>query len=136
MNRVILTGRLTKDPELKTTASGVAVASFTLAVDRRFKSQNGEREADFITCRAWRQTAEFITKYFTKGAKLSIMGNLQTGKYEKDGRTIFTTDVIAEEAYFVESPNRNQQPNTYTPGTVPDKVEAPPYDDTALPFDL
>lgn len=108
MNKVILVGRLVRDPEMRQTQSGVAVCSMTVAVDRRFKSASGERETDFISVKAWRQTAEFITQYFEKGRRIGIVGSIQTGKYEKDGRTVYTTDVIADEAYFVDSAEQSQ----------------------------
>ncbi len=151
MNKAILMGRLTRDPELRTTTSGISVVSFTLAVDRRFKSQSGEREADFISCRAWRQTAEFIQKYFTKGSKLAVVGSIQTGSYEKDGRTVYTTDVVVDEAYFVESrssrdggdygsnqgrQNYNDTHQSSEPGRFNDAFTPGPSDDTSLPFDL
>lgn len=149
MNKAILMGRLTRDPELRTTQSGISVVSFTLAVDRRFKSQSGEREADFISCRAWRQTAEFIQKYFSKGSKLAVVGTIQTGSYEKDGRTVYTTDVVVDEAYFVESKSaasgggdygNNQGRQTYNQPSdgnrFNDAFTPGPSDDTSLPFDL
>ncbi|MDD2214922.1 MAG: single-stranded DNA-binding protein [Oscillospiraceae bacterium] len=156
MNKAILMGRLTRDPELRTTQSGVPVVQFTLAVDRRFKNQNGERQADFISCQAWRQTAEFIAKYFQKGAKLAVVGSIQTGSYEKNGQTVYTTDVVVEEAYFVES--RRQQDGQHAPAPQAgrpsqsgrsadnngarqqdnsfDSFMPGPADDTSLPFDL
>lgn len=130
MNVATLVGRLTRDPELRTTQSGVSVVSFTVAVDRRFKNQNGEREADFISCQAWRQTAEFIQKYFTKGMKIGIVGTIQTGKYDKDGHTVYTTDVVVEQAHFVES--KNSDGGGYT---APNVLDSAPLN-TDLPFDL
>lgn len=99
-NKVILEGRLTSDPDLRTTTSGVAVCNFSLAVDRNFK--NGEeRLADFPTLRAWRGTAGFIAKYFRKGDPILIDGRLETSKYQdKDGKTIYRTDVVVENATF------------------------------------
>lgn len=132
MNVATIVGRLTRDPEVRTTQSGIAVASFTVAVDRRFKNQNGEREADFISCQAWRQNAEFIGKYFTKGMKIGIVGTIQTGSYEKDGRTIYTTDVVVDQAHFVESKS-SQSESAYT---APNTFAAPALDNTDLPFDL
>ena len=99
MNKVLLLGRLTKDPELRATPSGMSVTSFTIAVNRRFKKD----ETDFISCVAWRNTAEFITKYFSKGNMIAVVGSLQTGRFEKDGQTHYTTDVNVEEAYFTGS---------------------------------
>lgn len=99
-NRVILEGRITNDVELKTTQSGVEFCNFTMAVDRNFK--NGEeRLADFPTCKAWRGTAGFIAKYFEKGDPILIDGRLETSKYETDdGRTVYRTDVVVENAAF------------------------------------
>ena len=111
MNKVILLGRLTKNPELKTTASGVSVVSFTVAVNRRY-AKEGQQTADFINCVAWRSTAEFISKYFTKGRMICVVGNLQTGKYEKDGQTHYTTDVVIDEAYFAESKYNSNNNNS------------------------
>lgn len=104
MNKVILLGRLTRDPELRTTPSGVSVCSFSVAVNKRF-AKDGQRDADFISCVAWRNTAEFICKYFTKGRMIGIVGSLTTGRYEKDGQTHYTTDVTVDEAYFADSKN-------------------------------
>lgn len=101
MNKVILLGRLTRDPELRTTPSGVSVTSFSIAVTRRFQKD----QADFINCVAWRQTAEFISKYFSKGSMISVVGSLQTGRYEKDGQTHYTTDVVVDEVHFTGSRN-------------------------------
>ena len=104
MNKVILMGRLTKDPELRrTNTSGIPVVSFTLAVDRRFKSQNGERETDFISLIAWRQQAEFVAKYLHQGSKICVVGTLQTRSYEKNGEKRYVTEVVVEEVYFAES---------------------------------
>ena len=104
MNKVELIGRLTKDPEVKLTTNQTPFCTFTLAVDRRFKDANGQREADFINCVAWRQTATFIQKYFRKGNRLAVIGSIQTRSYEdKNGQKVFVTEVIADEAEFVES---------------------------------
>lgn len=103
MNKVVLVGRLTKDVELRTTPQGVSVCSFTIAVNRRFKNASGEYEADFINCVAWRQTAEFLSKYFSKGRMVGISGSIQTRSWEKDGERRYATEVLAEEAYFVDS---------------------------------
>ena len=100
MNKVILMGRLARDPELRSTPNGVSVCTFALAVSRRFKNANGEYDADFINCVAWRQTAEFISKNFTKGRMLGVAGSLQTRSYEKDGQKRYVTEVSVDEAYF------------------------------------
>ena len=108
MNKVILIGRLTKDPEVKNTASQATVCRFTLAVDRRFKDQNGQRQADFISCVAWRQTANFISSYFHKGSKIAVVGSIQTRTYDdQNGQKRYVTDVVVDEAEFVDSAASN-----------------------------
>lgn len=103
MNSTNLTGRLTRDPEVRYTDGGSTVARFTLAVDRRFKTENGPT-ADFISCVAFGKTAEFIEKWFTKGIKMELSGRIQTGSYtNKDGQKVYTTDVAAEQVGFGES---------------------------------
>ncbi len=103
MNKVILMGRLTRDPELRTTPNGVSVCSFTIAVNRRFKNAEGSYDADFINCVAWRQTGEFVSRYFTKGRMIAVVGSLQTRTYEKDGQKRYATEVQVDEAHFTES---------------------------------
>lgn len=117
MNKVILLGRLVKDPELKHTNNGNSVASFTVAVNRRFAKQGEDRKADFINCVAWRTTAEFISKYFTKGSMLSVCGNIQTRTYDdKDGKKIYVTEVIVDEVYFAGDRQNSSSTNTYNEG--------------------
>ena len=112
MNKVILIGRLTKDPEVKNTASQVTVCRFTIAVDRKFKDQNGQRQADFISCVAWRQTANFISSYFHKGSKIAVVGSIQTRTYDdQSGQKRYVTDVVVDEAEFVDSANSNGNSN-------------------------
>lgn len=102
MNKVILIGRLTKDPELRYTQSGTGVATFTLAVNRRFSNQNGEREADFINCVAWQKSAEFVANYFKKGQEMALEGRLQVRTYDgNDGQRKWVTEVVVEQAEFV-----------------------------------
>ena len=108
MNRVELVGRITRDPELRYTSSNIASVRFTLAVNRNFTNQNGEREADFINCVAWRNQAENIKKYVSKGSLVSVEGRIQTGSYEKDGQRIYTTDVVADSVQFLESKAQSQ----------------------------
>ena len=103
MNKVILVGRLTRDPDTHATANSQYTRS-SLAVDRRFK-QDGQPTADFPNCIAWGKTAEFVDKYFHKGMKIGLEGRIQTGSYEKDGRTVYTTDILVESVEFVESKN-------------------------------
>lgn len=166
MNKAILMGRLTKDPELRTTQNNISVCSFTLACDRRFKNQQGERETDFIPCVAWRQTAEFVARYFEKGARVCVVGSIQPRSWEDDkGERRYITEVIIDEAYFADnkrqsddggsaytrnnsqqnyanqnyskSNNRNQEPKA-DPGMAIPEGEGfmPEVDDTSLPFDL
>ena len=100
MNKVILMGRLTKDPECSQTPSGVTAAKFSIAVNRRF-AKEGQQQADFINCTAWRQQAEFICKYFKKGSMIAIVGSLQTSSWDgQDGKKHYQTSVNVEEVYF------------------------------------
>ena len=105
LNRIIIMGRLVRDPELRTTQSGTSVTSFTLAVDRDFKSrESGEKSTDFIDVVAWRQTAEFISKYFKKGSNICIVGSIQKREWtDNNNQKRYATEVIADEAYFVDS---------------------------------
>ena len=101
MNKVILMGRLTRDPDIRYTDGGLSVARFSVAVDRRFSK---DHEADFISCVAFGKTAEFIEKYFGKGQRIGLTGRIQTGSYtNRDGTKVYTTDVVAEAVEFVES---------------------------------
>lgn len=102
MNRVCLIGRLTKDPELRTTKSGTNQTTFTIAVNRRMLNENGEKQADFINCVAWNKNAENIAKYFVKGKEIAIEGHIQTGSYDAfDGTKRYTTDVIVDFFDFI-----------------------------------
>ena len=105
LNHITIMGRLTRDPELRRTGSGIAVASFTLAVDRDFSPRDGgERETDFIDCVAWRQTGEFVSKYFTKGRMAVVSGRLQIRSWtDKDGNKRRTAEVVADNVYFGDS---------------------------------
>ena len=165
MNKVILIGRLTRDPEVKTTQSQLAVCTFTVACDRRFKDANGERQADFITCVAWRQNAELLGKYFQKGSRIGIVGNIQVRSYEVDGNRRYSTEVMVDEIEFVDSKKDSQNsggggyssgayaapsapplspaPSSFSPATPPPPAPAGDNgffvtmdDDTMLPFDL
>lgn len=119
MNSVCLVGRLTKDPELRYTPNNQAVATFSLAVNRNFKSQNGEREADFINCVIWRQQAENLANWAKKGALIGITGRIQTRSYEnQQGQRVYVTEVVAENFQLLESqkdrgnqPQANSQPD-------------------------
>lgn len=113
INKVILVGRITKDPELKYTQSNVAVCTFTLAVSRQFQNQQGEREADFISCTVWRNQAENLAKFIRKGGLLGVEGRIQTRSYEaEDGNTRYVTEVATENIQFLE-PKGNDE-NTQT----------------------
>lgn len=104
LNKILLMGRLTRDPELRRTGSGTAVTSFAIAVDRDFKSQNGEKETDFIDVVAWRTTAEFVSKHFSKGRMAVVEGRLQIRDWtDKDGAKRRTAEVIADNVYFADS---------------------------------
>lgn len=104
MNNVSLIGRLTRDPELRYTATGIAVVNFTLAVNRPFKGQDGERKADFISVQAWRKQAENIAQYLKKGSQAGVVGTIQTRDYENnEGRRVYVTEVIADSVQFLDS---------------------------------
>lgn len=101
INHVVLVGRLTKDPELRYTPSGVPMTRFTVAVNRAFSNQSGEREADFIGCIAWRKQAENLANFMRKGSLIGVEGRIQTGSYEgQDGKRVYTTDVVADSVQF------------------------------------
>lgn len=126
MNKTILVGRLTADPELRQTQSGVASCRFTVAVDRKFADKNtGEKQSDFITCVAWRQTAEFVSRYFNKGKMIALEGSLRTGKYQDKNHedvTHYTTEVYVDNVEFVGSKGDGGQQTQ----TAPAKVETAP----------
>lgn len=106
LNRVVLVGRLTKDPDLRYTPKGDAVATFTLAVNRTFSNQQGEREADFINCVTWRRQAENIANFLKKGSLAGVDGRIQTRNYEgQDGKRVYVTEVLAESVQFLEPKN-------------------------------
>ncbi|MBC5648476.1 single-stranded DNA-binding protein [Christensenella tenuis] len=137
MNKAILVGNLTKDPEQRTTQSGIAVTSFTVAVQRRFKDAEGNYQADFINCVAWRQTAEFIAKYFSKGSKIGVSGSLQARTYDDaNGVKRYVTEVVVDEAEFVQSKGNGKQQDQQGTGNalLEDSEGFQPLDDTELPF--
>lgn len=104
LNNVTLIGRLTKDVELRYTQTGVAVARFTVAVNRAFSNQQGEKDADFISCVAWRKTAENLANFMSKGSQIGIVGRIQTGSFDdKDGKRVYTTEVVANEISFLDA---------------------------------
>ncbi len=108
MNKVMLIGRVTRDPELRYTASNIPSTRFTLAVNRTFQNQNGETEADFINVVVWRKQAENVKKYVSKGSLIAVEGRIQTGSYERDGQRVYTTDVVADNVQFLESKSQSQ----------------------------
>ena len=111
LNHIVLMGRLTRDPELRRTGSGVAVASFTLAVDRDFAAQGAEKETDFVDIVAWRNTAEFVSKYFTKGRMAVVTGRLQIRNWQdKEGNKRRSAEVVADNVYFGDSKPAGAQP--------------------------
>ena len=115
LNHITIMGRLVRDPELRRTGSGIAVASFTVAVDRDFGGRDGgERETDFIDCVAWRQTGEFVSKYFTKGRMIVVSGRLQIRSWtDKDGNKRRTAEVVADNVYFGDSKRDNDSGSSY-----------------------
>lgn len=142
MNKTILVGRLTADPELRQTQSGVASCRFTVAVDRKFADKNtGEKQSDFITCVAWRQTAEFVSRYFNKGKMIALEGSLRTGKYQDKNHedvTHYTTEVYVDNVEFVGGKGDGGQQTqaspaqTETPTTPAEPVESANPED--VPF--
>lgn len=129
MNRVILMGRLTADPELRQTPQGTSVLRFNLAVDRKFKKEDGP-QADFITCVAWRQTAEFICRFFGKGRMIAIEGQLQSRTWEgKDGKREYSTEVMVDNAFFTGSKNESGAGQSMsTPATSQDNFADMTYE--------
>lgn len=126
MNKSILMGRLVSDPEIRTTSSQIAVCTFKMAVDRKFKDANGDKQADFIPCVAWRQQAEFIAKYFKKGSKIIVSGSIQTRSYDdKDGHKRNITEVIVDDVEFAESKQAEVKP----------QINDSTFDDP-IPFDI
>ncbi|MGM9635886.1 MAG: single-stranded DNA-binding protein [Candidatus Avispirillum sp.] len=139
-NKVIIGGRLTADPELKTTPSGISVTSFTIAVNRRYGGRNGEEStADFISCTAWRQNAEFITRYFRKASSICVVGSIQTRNWTDNNNVKhYATEVVVDEAFFVdaksESPIAVQQAAA-AQSYVPESYGAPAFSSPAAGSD-
>jgi single-strand DNA-binding protein len=142
LNRVILIGRLTRDPELRYTPSGVAVAQFTLAVDRPFTNQQGEREADFIPIVTWRKLAETCANYLSKGRLTAVEGRIQVRNYENnEGRRVYVTEVVADNVRFLESPGRGDQIGSRADAAgrdldVFDDFDSDPFMDDGKPIDI
>lgn len=137
MNKVFLIGNLTRDPDLSTTNNGVSLCRFSIAVNRRFKSANGEAETDFFNIVAWRATADLCGQYLHKGSKVGIVGSLQTRTYEQDGVKKYATDIVADEVEFLtpkgDSSNNNYQSEKPARAKVSPK-EMQPMEDDELPF--
>ncbi len=130
LNKVVLIGRLIKDPDLRYTTNGVPVTRFTLAVNRNFTNSQGEREADFIPIQTWRGTAENCAKYLSKGRMVAVAGRIQTGSYEQDGQRRYTWEVVADEVQFLEwGEKKKEQEQDGIPGFIPFDG-----DDDSLPF--
>jgi len=139
INNVVLVGRLTRDAELRYTQSNIAVATFTLAVNRPFKNEAGEREADFINCVIWRQSAENLANWAKKGSLIGIIGRIQVRSYEKDGQRRYVTEVVAESVALLESRNSQHgqgQGNSFQNGNSSPFADPNPFDlpDDGLPF--
>ena len=140
LNEIILMGRLTRDPELRYTASNTPVASFTLAVDRDFAPKGEEKQTDFIDCVAWRQTGEFVSKYFQKGSMAVVSGRLQLRDWQdKDGNKRRSAEVVADNVYFGESKGSNRSnssaPNEISPSGKP-YPEGTTFEETNIKSDL
>ena len=116
MNKVELIGRLTHDVEMRQTPNGVSLARFSIAVTRRFKNSNGEYDADFINCVAWRQTGEFIAKHFQKGGRVAVVGSIQSRSWVgNDGKKQYATEVVVDEVYFTGAKKQNNNNQQQTP---------------------
>lgn len=146
MNKVILSGRLTKDPEVKQTPSNIAVCSFTIASDRKFKTSDGEKQTDFVNCVAWRKAAELLGNYFHKGSRIMVVGSIQTRSYDdQSGKRVFVTEVVVDEIEFLDT---KADAKAEAPAIDPFKAEVVPVppvvntptesdaDTSALPFDI
>ena len=132
MNKAILVGRLTKDPELRATTSGVSVAGFTVACDRKYVKQGEERKADFINCIAWRQSAEAISRYFKKGDRIALEGTIQVRDWtDNDGKKRYATEVVVEQWEFAQSKTEGAPATSNTEADLDGFV---PVDDEDLPF--
>ena len=136
MNKVILIGRLTKDPELTTTGSGISVCRFALAVERKFTNADGEKEVDFLNIVAWRGLADNCNKYLRKGNKCGVVGSIQTRSYDAaDGTKKYLTEIIAEEIEFLSPKTENEnKPQTESQKRQEVMKEFTPIDDSQLPF--
>lgn len=136
LNHIVIMGRLTRDPELKTTNSGIPVVSFSIAVDRDFADkESGERGVDFIDVTAWRHTAEFVSRYFTKGRMAVVSGRLQTRNWtDKDGNKRKAVEIVAENVYFGDSKRNDSETSVPSAPAVPSDFATIEGEDEGLPF--
>jgi single-strand DNA-binding protein len=143
LNQIVIMGRLTRDPELRRTGTGLAVASFSVAVERDYPNKDtGEKEVDYIDCVAWRHNGEFVSKYFTKGSMIVVSGRLQIRTWtDKDGNKRKTAEIVADNVYFGESKKKSESNNSYggyfyPPVSTGGDFAMPVYDDpdAVLPF--
>lgn len=135
INNVVLVGRLTKDPELRYTPSGVAVTRFTLAVGRTFSNAQGEKETDFIQCQVWKKAAENVANFLKKGSLAGVEGNIRTGSYEgTDGKRVYTTEVVANSVQFLEpKSNSNNESSNQSNNT---RVDEDPFSNNSGPIEV
>lgn len=147
LNRVVLVGRLTKDPDLRYTPNGVAVANFTLAVNRPFSNQQGNNEADFINCVVWRRAAENLANFMSKGSLVGVDGRVQTRNFEgQDGKRVFITEIVADSVQFLESKGGSSRGSQGSSGYESNQNQAPsntsranesdPFRDSGEPIDI
>jgi single-strand DNA-binding protein len=146
MNRTILVGRLTKDPELKYTPNGVAVCNFTLAVNRPFKNANGENEADFIPCQVWRKPAENTANFLSKGSLAGVDGRIQVRNFEgQDGKRVYMTEIVADSVQFLEpkkdgngggQQRQQQQQQSQQQNNQQSRVDNDPFANDGQPIDI
>ena len=136
MNRATLIGNLTKDPDMRQTQSGVSVCTFTLAVQRRYADQNGEKQTDFFNIVVWRQQAENCARYLQKGSQCAVEGNIQNRTYEKDGEKRYITEIVADRVEFLGRPAQSNGGSGYDEFGRKEAIEDLPSveDDTELPF--
>ena len=137
MNKCSIIGRLTKDPEVRKTNSGLSVCSITVAVDRKFKNANGERDTDFIPVVAWRQVADIIGTYFHKGSRIGITGSIQTRSFDGNNGKVFVTEVLAEEIDFLDKKEvQDEEIRPVPPMPKVEPLESAENTDDQLPFDI
>lgn len=136
MNKVILIGNLTKDPEYATTPNGTAVCKMSIAVNRNFTNANGERDTDFFNIVAWRRLADTCSRYLSKGKKIGVVGSIQNRSYEKDGQTKYVTEIMADEVEFLspQSESAKPQANSSQKPRQSSFADLQPADDDGLPF--